>query len=83
MRLVQSLWDPEESDRFVALAERCRWLLTSDEDHRWKAIREQFNAPAHLTAEQRVALRPMYDHIKKTVAAALDEKEAARFPKKR
>jgi len=81
MRLVQSLWDPEESDRFVALAERCRWLLTSDEDHRWKAIREHFKAPEHLTADQRKALRPLYDRIKEKVAGALDEKEAARFPK--
>jgi hypothetical protein len=79
MKLMDSLWDPEESDRFVKLAENLRWLLNNEEDHRWKAIREHFNVKGHLTSEQRKELRPIYEDIKRKVAKAIDEKEGAKF----
>ena len=74
MELVESLWDPDESDRFVTLAEKQRWLLNNEEDHRWKAIQEHLHAKGHLTQEQRKALRSIYAEIKDRVAAELDEK---------
>jgi hypothetical protein len=79
MKLMDSLWDPDESDRFVTLAENQRWLLNNEEEHRWKAIREHFDAKGRLTAEQRKELRPIYDDIKEKVAKALNEKERAKF----
>ena len=81
MKLVDSLWDPEESDRFVNLAEKHRWLLLLEEQHRWKAIREHFDAKGRLTPEQRKELRSIYDGIKEEVAKALHEKERAKFAK--
>lgn len=78
-KLVDSLWDPEESDRFVNLAENQRWLLNNEEEHRWKAIREHFDTTGRLTQEQRKKLRGIYDAIKEEVAAALREKETAKF----
>jgi hypothetical protein len=76
MKLVKSLWDPEESDRFVNMAEKHRWLLDLEEQHRWKAIREHFDAKGRLTAEQRKELRPIYDDIKEKVAQASKAKFA-------
>jgi hypothetical protein len=81
MKLMESLWDPEESDRFVKLAEKLRWLLNNEEDHRWKAIREHFNVKDRLTSEQRKELRPIYEDIKRKVAKAIDDKEGAKFAK--
>jgi hypothetical protein len=79
MALMDSLWDPDESDRFVTLAENHRWLLLNEEEHRWKAIREHFGAKGPLTREQRRELRPLYDGIKKQVSETLREKEMAKF----
>jgi hypothetical protein len=81
--LVAEVWDPDESDRFVLLAEGYRWLLNNEEEHLWKAIREHFDAKGRLTLEQRKTLRPIYGALKKKVADALDEKEGAHFAKGR
>ena len=70
-RLADSLWDPDESDRFVMLAERGRWLLDLEEEHRWKAIREHFGAKGRLTPEQIQHLRPIYKDLKRKVLDAL------------
>src|SRR5271167_2103877 len=48
-QLVESLLDPEVPDRFVKMAEKQRWLLNNEEEHRWKAIQEQFKAKGPLT----------------------------------
>jgi len=82
MNLMESLWDPEDSDRFVNLAENARWLLNIEEDLRWKAIRERFSVKGRLTSEQRKELRAIYEDIRKKVADELDEKEAAKFARK-
>jgi hypothetical protein len=79
MKLMTSLWDPDESDRFVTLAENHRSLLNIEEEHRWKAIREKFNAKGRLTPGQRKELRSIYDGIKEKVADALREKEMTKF----
>jgi len=79
MKLMESLWDPDESDRFVTLAENHRWLLDNEEEHRWKAIREHFGAKGPLTPDQRRELHQIYDGIKKRVAETLREKEWAKF----
>jgi hypothetical protein len=39
MKLMETLWEPDESDRFVVLAETQRWLLNIEEEHRWKRKR--------------------------------------------
>ena len=79
MTLMESLWDPDESDRFVKLAENHRWLLENEEEHRWKAIREHFVAKGPLTDEQRMELRGIYKDIKKQVSETLREKEKGKF----
>ena len=79
MKLMDSLWDPDEADRFVKLAENHRWLLENEEEHRWKAIQEHFGAKGRLTPEQHAALRLVYDDIKKKVAENLREKELANY----
>ena len=81
MTLMDSLWDPDESDRFVILAENHRWLLDNEEEHRWKAIREHFGAKGPLTEEERMKLRDIYNDIKKRVSETLREKEMAKFAK--
>jgi hypothetical protein len=70
-KLVDVLWDPDESDRFVILAERARWLLDLEEEHRWKSIRERLGAKERLTPEQIQRLRPIYKELKTRVADAL------------
>jgi hypothetical protein len=82
MKLMESLWDPVESDRFVTLAENHRWLLNNEEEHRWKAIRNHFEARGPLTPEQRKKLHAVYDHIKEKVAAELRDKEMVNFDKR-
>ncbi len=79
VKLMESLWDPDESDRFVTLAEDHRWLLENEEEHRWKAIREHFGAKGPLTLQQRRELRQIYADIKKQVAETLRDKEMAKF----
>jgi len=76
MKLMESLWDPDEWDRFVNLAENHRWLLTNEEEHRWKAIREHFDAKGRLTLEQRKALGLIYKELKEKVATKLQEELA-------
>jgi hypothetical protein len=79
-KLMESLWYPDESDRFVTLAENHRWLLEYEEEHRWQAIRERFAAKGPLTPAQRMELRgPLYDEIKKQVAETLRDRETAKF----
>lgn len=82
MKLVESVWDPDPSDRFVTLAENYRWLLDNEEEHRWKAIREHFGAKGPLTPGERRNLRKIYDDIKKQVAETLREREVASFAKR-
>ena len=79
MTLMESLWDPDDSDRFVKLAKNQRWLLDNEEELRWKAIRERFGAKGPLTDAQRIALRDIYKDIKKQVSEALRVKEMAKF----
>lgn len=38
--MLDFLWDPEEADRFVKLAQHFPKLLTYQEEHQWKMIRE-------------------------------------------
>lgn len=80
MKLMETLWDPDESDRFVVLAENQRWLLNIEEEHRWKAIREHFDAKGHLTQEQRKLLRPIYEELKEKVAATLQDRLGSGLP---
>ena len=81
MKLMETLRDPQESDRFVLLAENGRWLLNNEEELRWKAIQEYFNTRGQLTSEQRNTLRPIYDGIKEEVAEALYKQETLKFAK--
>jgi hypothetical protein len=68
MKIVETLWDPEESDRFVLLAENQRWLMNFEEEYRWKAILDHFKTTrTTLTMDERKALRPIYDEIKERV----------------
>lgn len=70
--MLDFLWDPEEADRFVKLAQHFPKLLTYQEDFQWKAIKE---SKKYWESRQPVmeAIRQDFEAIK--IAAAEKSKD--------
>ena len=55
--ILSEVWDPEEADRFVRLAQAYPALLRFEEDRLWKAIRENPKLWAQKTGPRIAAIR--------------------------
>ena len=75
MAAVEEIWDVDEADRFVNLAEKSRWLLNLGEQRLWKVIRDYFRTEAPLTKTQRKVLRASYAKFVEVAAGRRPERE--------
>jgi hypothetical protein len=72
INMLDVVWDPEEADRFVKLAQGWPALLEYDEDLLWKAIRE---TPAFWRSKTDPNIKAIRDRWPALSAQYLEGKE--------